>query len=531
MPLIKDITQRVANAPSTIETPKSAVPTARPMGPLYAAEDYFSENLTHDLSQLRPQTPSSPSPAEVYGAEDKETKEAHQKNVEEKAATVLQTRWRGLLARKKTVMPSEISSFLRANWSSFLPYAPVDVDALSQVMAREIQNYINDPKQTGPRLIQAGASYPTAEGALSAPMDMWVSKTPKGIELELVGPLLRYGATKEVFKTLPMGIDLSSPKHEVTPSDTVLLRAVSPEGSQLMLDGQDLIQHLAEQLKDDPRFKVAGVLTHTDREHQGLIHARDKAFRGDMADLMDEHLKTPVTGLYGWLQLINDAAQTLQVLHEQGCTHGDVKPENIMVSKDLRGYIGDFDTLQQNGPTLTRQHTPGYADALYFAGARAPTADIFAMAEVLAHVLFSASMANVDAQRRQTANPDFVEQLINGRDQRLSEVKSPIKQQALSGLADLIHQVAIDNQNLADRLMAYRKETLGKRPDEFPPIPFEINALSSAFTKMADPVADQENEQARAVVERLYPGFWNFASFLNEATLQMQPQVRKKPTP
>jgi len=75
-------------------------------------------------------------------------------------------------------------------------------------------------------------------------------------------------------------------------------------------------------------------------EHRAIV--MDYARGGNLQEWVERHKPARAT----WLRLLEQVAQALDFLHEQGRIHGDVKPENILIQEDETGqpqaYLADF---------------------------------------------------------------------------------------------------------------------------------------------------------------------------------------------
>ncbi|MFD5318342.1 serine/threonine-protein kinase [Streptomyces sp. NPDC127098] len=81
-------------------------------------------------------------------------------------------------------------------------------------------------------------------------------------------------------------------------------------------------------------------------------------------------------------------ARGLAAVHGKRVTHGDIKPENVMIGDAGIAKIADFGTaIQRDGQAITRRpscHTPEYAAPEVVGGARAlPASDVFSLGATL----------------------------------------------------------------------------------------------------------------------------------------------------
>lgn len=107
---------------------------------------------------------------------------------------------------------------------------------------------------------------------------------------------------------------------------------------------------------------------------------------GTLQDFMTKRDRDPLPENYLW-SILRDVASGLEVLHEHGSVHLDIKPDNIFITEDGNLKIGDFGMA---GKVVTSTKTSSRigdleGDAKYIAkellssAARLPSADIFCL--------------------------------------------------------------------------------------------------------------------------------------------------------
>ncbi|MBH1989183.1 MAG: hypothetical protein I8H75_01385 [Myxococcaceae bacterium] len=336
---------------------------------------------------------------------------------EARAKQLLEANALGRMVRKKTVMPSEIQKFLESNLGDFKRDIS-DLTSISRMIAREILNLdhsgaLNTP---GTKLL-LGKSYAFASEAafkagkampadvrkqeavsLELPFDMWVQKTEAGIEVELVGKKLGSGTYKTVFQSRTLNIDLNSEKHEKSIHRTVLVKANTPEANRVIIQGADIVKAALSSDMSDPSIRIAGILSKTSRVNRNKLEAREAEYVGE--------LKTFQGSLSEKLAVIGDAARTIQRFHEKGIVHRDIKPPNILVSHDKRGYTNDYDLTNSFGQSEIRSDYP-YWDALSREGIVTPFSDAYGFARTSLEMLFGFAWNVPD--RVVMSDPKFVQ--------------------------------------------------------------------------------------------------------------------------
>jgi ABC-type amino acid transport substrate-binding protein/tRNA A-37 threonylcarbamoyl transferase component Bud32 len=116
---------------------------------------------------------------------------------------------------------------------------------------------------------------------------------------------------------------------------------------------------------------------------------------GSLADLLQEQGKLdPVTAV----KIIVQVADALAVIHELGYAHGDVKPENILFTRDGIPKLADFNSARAIAST-TRSiapFTPGYAAPEHMKGIPSQKGDVWSLALVLYEAVTGRSLFSSD---------------------------------------------------------------------------------------------------------------------------------------
>lgn len=129
------------------------------------------------------------------------------------------------------------------------------------------------------------------------------------------------------------------------------------------------------------------------RPHPGLPLVREDFFWGDRyvlvmdwvegADLGAILLDTgdpglPVSSVLGWLR---EAADAIDHLHAQGIVHGDVKPANLVLTREGHVVLVDFGISREpHDRNVSRSGSPGYEAPEAGTGGLTAAADVYALA-------------------------------------------------------------------------------------------------------------------------------------------------------
>jgi tRNA A-37 threonylcarbamoyl transferase component Bud32 len=206
-----------------------------------------------------------------------------------------------------------------------------------------------------------------------------VETSPPGIPIVVggrfrLGELLAAGGEAEVYLARDLDLDL----------DVVLK-------TRRIVDAADL-----ERLR-----REAGLLMRL-VAHPGLPTVRSDVVDGDRYYMISDHIvgndlqSLLVAGddaglaLPTVLDLVEQLAETLDHLHSHSppVVHGDVKPENVVVTADARTVLIDFGAAMRVGDDRERLGTPGFSAPEVLAGeALTPAADVYSLAALTVFLL------------------------------------------------------------------------------------------------------------------------------------------------
>jgi serine/threonine protein kinase len=126
------------------------------------------------------------------------------------------------------------------------------------------------------------------------------------------------------------------------------------------------------------------------REHNTSYMVMEHLQGQTLQELLNERHVLPEAEAVDYIQR---AALALEIVHDAGLLHRDIKPGNIMVCPDERVVLIDFGTARAFQAGQAQQHTvsitPGYAPLEQYArqARRGPYTDLYALAATLYHLL------------------------------------------------------------------------------------------------------------------------------------------------
>ncbi|MBL4818115.1 MAG: ankyrin repeat domain-containing protein [Deltaproteobacteria bacterium] len=277
------------------------------------------------------------------------------------------------------------------------------------------------------------------------PCDIWISRSADGksIEVEMQGQQLGQGTFNTVYQAPTLTIDMSQAVHSIQAQ-----RYVTRQSIEVAKAPDMPFTAIPEVIRNDHEFRIAGVGTHTDRRlRTGQVEARDLEGVPEAEWQKRPHAQQ--------IQILQDAANTLNLLHQPGLVHRDIKPGNIIAMPDpsdstrLRGHIGDWDMLNTTGANKRAKGTTGFKDPLAEKGISTPLTDIYALAKSVLALVQHAPMfqQGVPRQHRQAfgALVFSAQQLVD------PDYQNVVK--------NYVTQPTQDNQPLTDDVISQRAQT------------------------------------------------------------------------
>ncbi|MEM7542260.1 MAG: bifunctional serine/threonine-protein kinase/formylglycine-generating enzyme family protein [Pseudomonadota bacterium] len=161
------------------------------------------------------------------------------------------------------------------------------------------------------------------------------------------------------------------------------------------------------------------------------------------------------------LSLILPILDGLELIHDAGFVHRDIKPGNIMIRKDGTPVLIDFGSahkIRKSGEQLTALVSPGYTPHEQYTGAaeaQGPWTDIYSLGATLYRAI--SGLNPIDAVTRSSA-------LLKGNEDPLVPA-SQVGQDRYSDamLVAIDHALAFDEQHRPENIDTWRKELLGER--------------------------------------------------------------------
>ncbi|MDE0659475.1 MAG: protein kinase [Gammaproteobacteria bacterium] len=144
-------------------------------------------------------------------------------------------------------------------------------------------------------------------------------------------------------------------------SSPVAIKVLSPEFGSSHADRQ--------------RFLAAGQLARG-LDHPNIVRTHDVGQAGEVAYLVMEYVRGGDLGqnlrnglhMQNVLAIVKEVATALGYAHAKGILHGNVKPENILISEQGTSLLADFGLAADSPGTAGAHGTPGYMSPEQLAG-------------------------------------------------------------------------------------------------------------------------------------------------------------------
>ena len=174
----------------------------------------------------------------------------------------------------------------------------------------------------------------------------------------------------------------------------------------------------------------------------------------DLEDLLkrEGHIDEPTA-----LRWADQLCDVLEYMHSQGLIYRDMKPSNIMITREGNVKLIDFGIakLLQPGQRNTMVGTPGYSPPEQYQGLATAKSDIYALAATLHHVLTG---------RDPRDHPPFSFPLA-------SEINPAISPQTAGALAKAL---SMDEEHRFQTMDAFRRALPIPTGDRSPTLPFDL---------------------------------------------------------
>lgn len=266
-----------------------------------------------------------------------------------------------------------------------------------------------------------------------------------------------------------------------------------------------------------------------------------------MGQLIDKEEELPPSQVQ---EIAQSVAKTLEVLHEAGLLHRDIKPDNIFLEQSGRVVLIDFGSVRSfvQGQTIshTRLLTPGYAPLEQYSSSAqyGPYTDLYALGATLFHALTDIVPPDATDLMSGTPLPELPEStpesLKNAILQAMS-LKVEDRPKDAAAMYELLTQPATESESSAEskeqeeeqnqatstpseKVSTRRSVTVRSRAEPLPSVrvsrvpttrvkvtvrPASSEASESASEEPAEQSAPTESveEEASPVRRRLWPSF------------------------
>ena len=319
----------------------------------------------------------------------------------DRAATKIQSAFRGWRTQQLVVFPSQILPFLSQHLID-----KKNITDVARGLAREINEMsLNREKFKGKTVhiesLTKLYSYPIIGSRLSdrflLNFDFWIEMSSDGRAIKLLikpkVPLLGEGTYKTVHKAQSFEIPLRVQQVQRKMAyNRKVISAAKPgyeeDISESLKKLQDILSKVGKgakipsvprQLKSEsPSIKREQEWYNSD--FRNVIYNSDIPLDFEPGTSLKVNVSEK-------LNILMDVALTIQLIHETGFVHRDVKPLNILVNAFLEGFISDFDTLTLPCKSDTVSSDYPYWDTCSRKGWVIPFCDVYGLAMTLGEIL------------------------------------------------------------------------------------------------------------------------------------------------
>lgn len=227
-------------------------------------------------------------------------------------------------------------------------------------------------------------------------------------------------------------------------------------------DGEDcdltvLKAQFEEEFRVLERFERPGIVKVYDlfEENGGLFLVMERLQGATLDDILQEH-EILDEGLALWL--IHRLVSTLETIHLSGLVHGDIKPENLFLTRQGQLILLDFGAVNHyltRGRGAPRFLTPGYAPPEQYQANKKPdpASDLYAVGATLYELLTGSPPpdalkrtqgAKLQTPSRKGVNVTQATMGVLGRTLSLTQEKRPASAHALLGLIPKIEMQGVN---------------------------------------------------------------------------------------
>ncbi len=316
---------------------------------------------------------------------------------------------------------------------------PVSVESRISILVDNIERFITESTQENQRF------------ELNVPgratLIVWVTREAGDeIRVELVSKEIGKGGRKVCHQSLAITTwaNLNLIGGWNTKKEAFLRFPMAPEGACLA----NAKRLLEERIQPDvlSGLRLAGRLD-LSRTYDAMVETRETLFRGSLDALAESLSQDQI------LVILQDIAEVLNTLHISGLVHRDVKPANIMVNSEGRGFLTDISDLVawETPDDLSIVCTRGFISKLASIN---PVHDIYALAETVRRLL-----------------PGYLQTEIQALMQANQAIETWLK-----GDGQNTGKTLRDSENAAERAEAYREFT-----KKFPAFEAFLKAMLKRF--------------------------------------------------
>ena len=417
----------------------------------------------------------------------------------ETAATKIQSAFRGWKTRQVVVLPNQIIPFL----SRFL-VNDTSLTDLAKGISREINEMALNPKKYKGKMIRLEKltkiySFPIIDKMRSGQtefklnFDCWLEMPPDGKTIKLLikptSSVLGEGTNKVNYRAQSFEIALRLQQGQRGMSHH---RKIVIVGKQQNVIKEGMNIHRLILAKVDKKAKM----TSLPRElHSNPLELEQDWYNSDFLQVIStsqmplDFNSNPVNvTLLEKLMILKDAAVSVELIHQAGFIHRDLKPNNILVNASFEGYLNDFDFACNPGVVKGYKGNYHYWDLSTKHGWNIPFCDVYGLGMILGETLIPHFLVKIgimpwiltDSKDKQAALNEAVATYAKNYLNRIPSLSF------LAGGLSPTRSSNFTKMSIDNYLKSYEHVLQDEQKEALETLKNELNAVEAAFNYFAD---------------------------------------------